>query len=61
MSNTIIAHDVDAAARLMYDAECALHVARQTGLDHWVKAAADRLHDAIVAYRRALQASARAA
>jgi hypothetical protein len=59
--NTAIALDVEAAARRMYDAECALHIAHQTGVDQWVKAAGDRLHDAIVAYRRALQALARAA
>ena len=59
--NTTIAHDVDAAARRMYDAECALHIAHQSGVDQWVRAAGDRLHDAIVAYQCALQTSARAA
>jgi len=59
--NTTIAHDVDAAARRMYDAECALHIAHQSGVDQWVKAAGDRLHDAIVAYLRALQGFTRAA
>jgi hypothetical protein len=41
MSDTVIAHDIQAAARRMYDAEVALHIARQTGLNHWVKAASD--------------------
>jgi hypothetical protein len=61
MSDTIIAHDIEAAARRMYDAEVALHIARQTGVDYWVQAASDRLHEAIVAYRHALQALVRAA
>ena len=59
--NTTIAQDVETAARRMYDAECALHIAHQTGVDQWVKAAGDRLHEAVVAYRRPLQALARAA
>ena len=59
--STTIAHDVDAAARRMYDAECALHIAHQTGVDQWVTAAGDRLHEAILAYRRARRAWARAA
>jgi hypothetical protein len=28
----------------IYEAECALHAARQSGIDPWVKAAAGRLH-----------------
>jgi hypothetical protein len=59
--NTTSPRDVEAATRRLYDAECALHVAHQTGVDQWVNAAADRLHEAIVAYRHALQASPRAA
>jgi hypothetical protein len=43
------------ASRRLYDAEVALHIARQTGVDEWVSAAADRLHDAVVAYRSALE------
>ena len=35
------------AARHMYDAEGALHVARQADVDAWVVAAYDRLHLAI--------------
>ena len=61
MNGTVIARDVEAAARRMYDAEVALHIARQTGVDEWVKAAADRLHEAIVAHRRAIAAVSQAA
>jgi hypothetical protein len=39
-----------AAARRMYDAEVALHIARQTGVDAWISAAYDRLHEAIAAH-----------
>jgi hypothetical protein len=42
------------AARRMYDAEVALHYARQSNVDAWVEAAYGRLHDAIVAHSRAL-------
>ncbi len=36
------------AQRRMYDAETALHAARQTQVDHWIAAAYDRLHEAIL-------------
>ena len=36
------------AARGLYDAECALHVARQTHVDQWICAAADHLHEAVI-------------
>lgn len=45
---------VAAAATRLYDAEIALHIARQTGVDSWVAAAYDRLHVAIVAHRTAV-------
>ena len=61
MNATAIAHDVETAARRMYDAEVALHIAHQTGVDEWVSAAADRLHDAIVAHRNAHAARTHAA
>jgi hypothetical protein len=35
------------AATRLYDAEIALHIARQTGVDSWVAAAYDRLHLAV--------------
>lgn len=60
MSATTSTHDLETAARRMYDAEVALHIARQTRVDAWVTSAGDRLHDAIVDYRRALRASAHA-
>ena len=46
--------DVSRTAAHLYDAETALHVARQTGVDAWVAAAYDRLHEAVVAYRSAV-------
>jgi hypothetical protein len=41
---------VQFAARRLYEAELALHAARQSGVDHWIAAAADRLHDAVTNY-----------
>jgi hypothetical protein len=38
---------VQAAADRLYDAECAVHAARQAGVDAWVAAASDTLHRAI--------------
>ena len=52
----------DGAARLVaearthvHEAECALHIARQTRVDTWIAAAADRLHEALCALGRADQ------
>jgi len=42
------------AARRLYDAEVALHIARQTGVAAWVSAAYDRLHEAITDHTAAL-------
>jgi hypothetical protein len=42
------------AERRMYDAEVALHAARQSKVDSWVAAAYDRMHDAVENYRFAL-------
>jgi hypothetical protein len=44
---------VEAAARRVYDSECALHAARVAGVDEWIAAAADRLHTALVSYLEA--------
>jgi FAD synthase len=46
------------AARRLYDAEVALHIARQTGVDAWISAAYDRLHEAIAAHTAALAPTA---
>jgi hypothetical protein len=32
----------------LYDAECALHAARQSHVDAWISAASDKLHQAIL-------------
>ena len=42
------------AARRLYDAEVALHIARQTGVAAWISAAYDRLHEAITDHTAAL-------
>ena len=38
------------AARRLYEAEVALHIARQTRADRWIAAASEKLHAAVVAY-----------
>lgn len=43
----------DNAARALYDAEVALHAARQTQVDEWIRAASDRLHEAVLRYEAA--------
>jgi hypothetical protein len=42
------------AARHLYDAECAVHVAHQTHVDAWIAAASDRLDEALNQYFSAL-------
>jgi hypothetical protein len=42
------------AASRLYDAEFALHSARQSGVDKWVAVAYDRLHDAVTDHRVAV-------
>jgi hypothetical protein len=37
-------------ARRLYEAEWALHCAHQTGVDAWIAAASDRLHEAVCAH-----------
>jgi hypothetical protein len=46
----------EAAAGHLFDAECALHVARQSRVDAWIAAASDRLHDAVLEHDQALTA-----
>lgn len=44
-------HDeYDDAKCHVYDAECALSAARATGIDEWIAAAAEKLHQALVEY-----------
>lgn len=38
----------------LYDAECALHAAHQSGVEEWIAAAAAKLHEAVVEYLAAL-------
>ena len=44
------------AATRLYDAEVALHHARQTHVDEWISAASERLHTAVEAYLAAVTA-----
>jgi hypothetical protein len=37
-------------ARRLYEAEWALHCAHQTGIDAWIAAASDHLHEAVRDY-----------
>lgn len=37
-------------ARRLYEAEWALHCAHQTGIDAWIAAASDHLHEAVHEY-----------
>lgn len=46
--------DVERAARRLYDAETALHAAHQTAVDKWIAAAANGLHEAVLAHERAI-------
>jgi hypothetical protein len=46
-----------AAARRMYEAEVALHAARQSRVDEWVAAATEKLHEAIVEHLAATSES----
>lgn len=48
---------VAACACHLYDAECALHNAHQSGVDTWIDAAGDKLHAAFAAYLGAVEAS----
>lgn len=48
---------VAACACHLYDAECALRAAHQSGVDEWVTSAAAKLHQAVVDYLAALAAT----
>ena len=48
---------VSTAARHLYEADCALHIARQSAVDTWISAAYDHLHRAVVDYEAAVAAS----
>ena len=47
---------VAAGACHLYDAECALHAAHQSGVEQWIAAAAEKLHQAVVEYLAAIAA-----
>lgn len=47
---------VNDAAKRLYDAEAALHIARQTGVGSWISAAYDRLHEAVAGHTAAMAA-----
>lgn len=50
--------DLAACACHLYDAECALHAAHQSGIDTWINAAGDSLHRALAEYLAAAATSA---
>jgi hypothetical protein len=47
---------ISETARHLYDAETALHIARQSGVSAWISAAYDRLSEAITDHIRAVAA-----
>jgi len=49
MANHTGEADLAEAARRLYEAEVALHAARRTAVDAWIAAAADGLHEAVLA------------
>ena len=42
--------DVATCSCRLYDAECALHAARRSGVAAWIEAASDKLHLAVADY-----------
>lgn len=48
---------LDHASGHLYDAECAAHCARQSGVDQWIAAANDHLHQAVLEYLTAQRAT----
>jgi len=52
----VIETSLAGTARRLYDAEVALHIARQSHVDAWIRAAADRLHEAVLAHSVAVLA-----
>jgi hypothetical protein len=53
-ANTVRTARVRVAASRLYDAECALHIAHQSGVDAWIAAASAKLHDAVVEHLAAV-------
>lgn len=49
--------DIDSAARRLYDAEVALHIAHASHVDEWITAASNRLHEAVETHLAALAAA----
>lgn len=45
--------DYEASCAQLYRSEQALHDAHQTGVDAWIRAAADRLHESLLHEMRA--------
>jgi hypothetical protein len=52
---------VSDAAQHLFDADCGLHIAKQSGVAVWIEAAHDHLIAADLEYRAALAAAAAAA
>jgi hypothetical protein len=50
---------IQLAAQHLYAAECALHNARESRVDAWIAAAADKLHQSVVEHLAAVAALSR--
>ena len=48
--------EYEASCAQLYRSEQALHAAHQTGVDAWIRAAADRLHESLLHEMRAAAA-----
>ena len=48
--SSVVCPDIRTAATQLFDAECALHAARQSGVDAWIAAASSKLSVAIGNY-----------
>jgi hypothetical protein len=53
-ASSVVCHDIRTTATQLFDAECALHAAHQSGVDAWIAAASNKLSDAIGNYMLAL-------
>ena len=54
IASSDVCRDIRTTATQLFDAECALHAARQSGVDAWIAAASNKLSDAIGNYMLAL-------
>jgi hypothetical protein len=55
LNHTAAVQRMDAAARHLYEAEVALHIAHQSHVDAWIAAAGDRLHESLAEHLAAVR------